>query len=79
MLGRILHQQARPQLGLGWGNCRGFTVAEIRRIDFDRLDLSEFTDNLMDGSREPAVELPDRDDTEDDMRDRVRELTGGSP
>ena len=79
MLGRILHQQARPQLGLGWGSCRGFTVAEIRRIDFDRLDLSEFTDNLMDGSREPAVELPDRDDTEDDMRDRVRELTGGSP
>ena len=49
-LGRILHQQARPQLGIGWGSCRGFTVAEIERIDFGALDLSEFADNLMDGS-----------------------------
>ena len=42
-LGRILHEQARPQLGIGWSHCDGFTVAQIQRIDFDRVDLSEFT------------------------------------
>ncbi|MYH35379.1 MAG: hypothetical protein F4160_01100 [Rhodospirillaceae bacterium] len=75
-LGRILHQQARPQLGLGWGSCRGFTVAEVERIDFAALDLSEFTRDLMDGSREPAVTLPEAGETQSVMRDRVRDFYG---
>ena len=78
-LGRILHQQARPQLGIGWGSCRGFTVPEIERIDFGALDLSEFADNLMDGSMEPAVTLPDAGDTQTLMKDRVRDFYGRSP
>ena len=73
-LGRILQQQGRRQLGIGWGSCRGFTVAEIERIDFERLDLSEFTQNLMDGSMEPAVSLPDAGDTGRAMRTRIREF-----
>ncbi len=78
-LGRILHQQARPQLGIGWGHCRGFTVAEIERIDFDRVNLTEFTENLEDGAREPGVHLPDKGGTQSDMADRVRRLRGASP
>ncbi len=78
-LGRILHQQARPQLGIGWSSCRGFTVAEIERIDFAALDLSEFTRDLMDGSREPAVSLPDAGDTQAIMKDRVRDFYGRQP
>ena len=78
-LGRILHQQARPQLGIGWGSCRGFTVAEIERIDFAGLDLTEFTENLMDGSMEPSVSLPDKGGTQSFMRDRVRDFYGRSP
>ena len=39
------------------------TVAEVEGIDFARLDLSEFTQDLMDGSREPSVSLPDAGDT----------------
>ncbi len=78
-LGRILHQQARPQLGIGWGSCRGFTVAEVERIDFARLDLSEFTQDLMDGSREPAVTLPEAGDTQSIMRERVRDFYGRTP
>ncbi len=71
-LGRILQEQGRSQLGIGWGSCRGLTVAEIERIDFDRLDLSEFTDNLMDGSMEPSVSLPDAGNTGAEMRSRIR-------
>ena len=78
-LGRILQQQARPQLGIGWSSCRGFTVAEIERIDFASLDLSEFTQDLMDGSREPAVTLPDAGNTQTIMRDRVRDFYNGGP
>ena len=73
-LGRILQQQGRAQLGIGWGSCRGLTVAEIEGIDFARLDLSEFTQDLMDGSREPAVSLPDAGDTGEVMRTRIRDF-----
>ena len=78
-LGRILQQQGRAQLGIGWGDCRGFTVAEVERIDFDRLDLSEFTEDLMDGGRAPSIALPDADGTQALMRTRVRELYRRSP
>ena len=73
-LGRILQQQGRRQLGIGWSSCRGFTVAEVEGIDFERLDLSEFTQDLMDGSREPAVSLPDSGDTGTAMRTRIRDF-----
>ena len=73
-LGRILQQQGRAQLGIGWSSCRGFTVAEVEGIDFARVDLSEFTQDLMDGSREPSVSLPDGGDTGDAMRTRIRDF-----
>ncbi|MDE0410534.1 MAG: conjugal transfer protein TraN [Alphaproteobacteria bacterium] len=73
-LGRILQQQGRRQLGIGWGSCRGLTVAEVEGIDFARVDLSEFTQDLMDGSREPAVSLPDAGDTGTAMRTRIRDF-----
>ena len=72
LLGRILHEQARPQLGMGWGNCDGFTVAQIQRIDFDRVNLSEFTDTLLDESEAPGVSLPNSGATATDMRERIR-------
>ena len=78
-LGRILHEEARPQLGIGWSSCRGFTVAEIESIDFDALDLSEFTENLIDGSMEPAISVPGAGDTQAVMQDRIREFYGRSP
>ncbi|MCY3671596.1 MAG: conjugal transfer protein TraN [Alphaproteobacteria bacterium] len=73
-LGRILQQQGRAQLGIGWSSCRGFTVAEIESIDFASLDLSEFTEDLMDGSRKPAVSLPDAGDTGEVMRTRIHDF-----
>ena len=73
-LGRILHEQARPQLAMGWESCRGFTVAEIGRIDFDRVDLSEFTENLMDEAKAPGISLPDADETGAAMSGRIRDF-----
>ena len=73
-LGRILQEQGRAQLGVGWSDCRGLSVAEVERIDFDRLDLSEFTEDLMDGGKEPSVSLPDGADTGAAMRTRIRDF-----
>ena len=75
-LGRIFQQQGRAQLGIGWGSCRGLTVAEIEGVDFDALDLSEFTSDLLDSGKDPAVDLPDTGGTQTLMRDRVRAFYG---
>ena len=45
-LARIIHEQGRRQLGLGYGTpkepeCRGLTIDELTRIDFGKVDLSE--------------------------------------
>ncbi len=51
-LSRIIHEQGRPQIGLGWGSpknptCRGLTKEEIAQIDLSKLDLSEINQELM--------------------------------
>lgn len=51
-LARIINEQGRAQIGKSWGspespNCSGFTQAEFAAIDFSRIDLSEFTSEIM--------------------------------
>ncbi|RME84472.1 MAG: conjugal transfer protein TraN [Zetaproteobacteria bacterium] len=51
-LGRIVQEQGRVQLGIGWGappnpNCRGLTPSELQRLDFSRMDLSEFHADIL--------------------------------
>ena len=75
-LGRIFQQQGRAQLGIGWGSCRGLTVAELEGVDFDALDLREFTDDLLDSGKDPSVDLPDAGDTQTLLRDRIRTFYG---
>jgi conjugal transfer mating pair stabilization protein TraN len=46
-LARILNEQGRAQLGIGWGSaqspsCSGFSVAQLQALDFSRMDLTEF-------------------------------------
>jgi len=49
---KAFHVQGRPQIRMEWGDaenplCRGFTVEEIQRIDFSKLDLREVFEDLM--------------------------------
>jgi type-F conjugative transfer system mating-pair stabilization protein TraN len=49
---KAFQEQGRKQIHLGWGKakkplCRGFTIEEIQRIDFSKLDLSEAFEDLM--------------------------------
>lgn len=50
-LGRIINQQGRPLLGKSWGspqspNCSGFTPTEFQSLDFSKLDLTEFMNDI---------------------------------
>lgn len=45
-LSRILQQQGRAQLGIGWGSaespeCHALSLEDIKRIDFSKMDLRE--------------------------------------
>ncbi|OJW54568.1 MAG: hypothetical protein BGO67_10490 [Alphaproteobacteria bacterium 41-28] len=49
---KVFHEQGRLQIGMGWGTpkeplCRGFSIEEIQRIDFSKLDLREVFEDLM--------------------------------
>ncbi len=50
-LARIINVQGRPQLGKSFGTpknpqCKGFTTAELQRLDFSRMDFTEFYSDI---------------------------------
>ena len=76
-LGRIIHQQGRPQLGLGWGeaesaDCRGLTPEELTRIDFAAVDFSEFFADALRIAGQIA--RPEDEDLARHLRDRLLRL-----
>ncbi|MBP6952074.1 MAG: conjugal transfer protein TraN [Alphaproteobacteria bacterium] len=79
-LSRILHEQGRPQLKLGWGkpdhpHCQGFTVDQLSRLDFDKLDLSEVFAEIIAKTKQvtqTTVNVVTRN-----LSDRVSQMTSG--
>lgn len=71
-LARIIQEQGRrDQLGVGFGSgenpdCRGITVDELQRIDFDRVNFSDFYEDLMN-----SVKIPDTDTMVKQVKDRI--------
>lgn len=50
-LSKIINVEGRAQLGRGFGNaensnCDGFTAQELEQLDFSKMDLSEFYDEI---------------------------------
>lgn len=50
-LAKIVSEEGRKQLNKGWGNaqsprCDGFTAAELEKLDFSKMDLSEFYEEI---------------------------------
>lgn len=60
-LSRIIQEQARPQLGMGWGDekkpdCRALTTTQIQAIDWSKVNLDEWV-----GILAANGQLPDTD------------------
>ena len=59
-LARIINEQGRGQIGKGWGSgespdCSGFTSDEFQRLDFSRIDLSEFVQEIASSVQIPSA------------------------
>lgn len=61
-LSRIFHEQGRAQISLGWGDaanpvCRGFSIDEIQKIDFSKIDLREVFEEVVRTYRAPDLSV----------------------
>ncbi len=71
-LARIIQEQGRrDQLGVGFGSgdnpdCRGITVDELQHIDFDRVNFSDFYEDLMNNQK-----IPDTESMVQQVKDRI--------
>lgn len=74
-LGRIIHEQGRPQIDLGWGEakrpeCRGFTPEELVSLDFAAIDFSEFYADALEAAE--SVIRPSEAEMSRMMEERIR-------
>ncbi|MGA1967567.1 type-F conjugative transfer system mating-pair stabilization protein TraN [Klebsiella pneumoniae complex sp. WS3221] len=74
-LAQIVQQQGRDgQLHIGFGgasspDCRGITVDELQRINFDQLDFTNFMEDLINNQK-----IPDNSELTDKTKQRIKEL-----
>ncbi|MEI6999172.1 conjugal transfer protein TraN, partial [Klebsiella pneumoniae] len=50
-------------------DCRGITVAELQGIDFNKLDFTNFMDDLMKNQK-----IPENDVLTNKTRERIKEI-----
>ncbi|MGI4851410.1 MAG: conjugal transfer protein TraN [Janthinobacterium lividum] len=67
---RLVQEQGRTQLGLSFGSaetpmCRGFTIEELTRIDFEKIDLSSLFTELFERFQTPDVSKMSREFQQD--------------
>jgi conjugal transfer mating pair stabilization protein TraN len=66
----VIHEQGRPQLKMGFGDgehpqCRGFTVEELTKLNFDKIDLSELLSDLYSKFKAPNMSKLSQDFSKD--------------
>ena len=74
MLNKVLQVEARKQLGLSFGSgrhpdCRGLTIDEIQKLNFEKMDFSEFTADI-----KKRMKLPSIGDLEGRMADSIPKI-----
>lgn len=61
-LGKVIMEQAMPQVGRGFGsakhpNCKGLTIEQVKSLDWDQIDLSEWAGKLMETGNLPGSDF----------------------
>jgi len=78
ILSRIIQEQGRAQIGLSFGDpdsadCSGLTADELQRIDFSRIDFSEYYQSL-----EAQVVTPNQGEITTMLNGDVGQMAGGA-
>lgn len=60
-LAKIIQEQGREQLSISWGSakspeCRGFTPEEFQKIDFSKIDLTEFVKDIQSSVQSSVIQ-----------------------
>ncbi len=90
MLNKVIQVEGRKQLGMDFGegghpNCRGLTLEEITRLDFEKMDFSEFIVEIKKKMKVPNVgdihmrassSVASIDDNSKGMNDRLKKELG---
>lgn len=76
---RLLQEQGRAQLGLGWGtaegpDCRGLTTEELSRLDLSRMNFSELFEDLMKKYKKPDAKILEQK-THEKIQDNLHHMT----
>lgn len=77
-LARIMQQQGRSQLGISWGNadspnCAGLTPEQFQSLDFSRIDMSEYYQDLV-GQSESLIQQ----NVNDKVQQHMQQIEGGN-
>jgi hypothetical protein len=77
MLSRIIQEQGRVQIGLSFGDpdsadCSGLSASELQRIDFSKIDFSEYYQSL-----EAQVITPNQSEVTNMLNGDVNQMAGG--
>ena len=47
ILAKLINRQGKQQLGLDLSNCAGFNEEQLKKLDFSKMDFTEFTDSIV--------------------------------
>lgn len=47
ILAKLINRQGREQLGLSTATCEGLTIEQIQKLDFSKIDLTEFKQSIV--------------------------------
>ena len=83
LLERIVQNQGRRQIGKNFGtpksvDCSGLTIEDIQKIDFSRIDFSEFIEDVKKQFAVGDRKLPNTDDVKSRIQDSVGQMSKDS-
>ncbi len=83
-LSRLLQEQGRAQLGIGWGdvespNCRGLSADELSRLDMSKMNLSELYEDVQKNFKPKSQDHIAKGLELDRIRENMQHLVGKTP
>ncbi len=77
-LARLVHEQGRPQIGMGWGTarepqCQGLSVEQFSKMDLSNMNFSEVFEDVMQKYHQPDAAILQQK-TQEQIRNNLRAI-----